>query len=63
MHNDSWLCFDCREVYRRPHIYAKEVNCALCNYPCHNIGHQVSVPPKQDSKAWESMIWNKENCE
>ncbi|TQV65814.1 hypothetical protein FKG94_28085 [Exilibacterium tricleocarpae] len=52
MSNDSWLCFDCREAYRRPRPYDKEVNCAKCNKPCHNIGYQIPVPPKRNIKAW-----------
>ncbi len=38
----------------RPDIvtYCKEVNCAKCNRPCHNIGYQIPVPTKRNIKAW-----------
>ena len=55
MNNDSWVCFDCRESYRRAIGYDKEVNCVKCSGSCQNIGHQVHIPKKSDSKSWKRL--------
>jgi len=55
MENNTWVCFKCRECYRRISSQKENVICAKCNNECHNIGCEIKVPKKRDIKAWEKL--------
>ena len=55
MNNNSWVCFECRESYRRDKAHKGGVDCAKCNSLCKNIGDCTPVPKKRDVKAWQDL--------
>jgi len=55
MNNNSWVCFECRESYRRDKQYKGNVACAKCNCLCTNIGDCTPVPRKRELKAWKYL--------
>ena len=55
MENNSWVCFQCRECYRRSSAHKEKVICAKCNNNCRNVGSEIKVPKKTDIKAWKKL--------
>jgi len=55
MKNNTWVCFDCRESYRRTVSLEIGVKCAKCQNECLNLGYHIPVPRKRDLKAWSRL--------
>ena len=55
MNNNSWVCFECRESYRRDKAHKGDVGCAKCNSLCKNIGDSTPVPKKRGVKEWRDL--------
>jgi len=55
MENTTWACFDCHETYRRSTANDEIVPCAKCNKHCMNIGFEINIPKKNDTKSWDKL--------
>ena len=55
MGNAAWVCFDCREVVRRPTRYSVRVPCPKCGRDCRAIGNKTRVPAKRAIRAWREL--------
>src|SRR4029453_5018938 len=55
MSNASWVCFDCRQVVRRPTYPRSVVPCPACGKACFCLGRKIPVPPKVKVAAWKML--------
>ena len=55
MDNDSYVCFRCRRVVRRPAHQTGAVPCSSCAEPTEWIGDRVPVPPRDNVRAWAAL--------
>jgi hypothetical protein len=55
MSNATWVCFDCRQVVRRPTYPRPVVVCSLCQRACYCLGRKIPVPPKEKVAAWAKL--------
>src|ERR1700722_18630845 len=53
--NGTWVCFNCREAFRRPTQHKEAVPCSSCRQPRQYVGTQTRLPPKCDAKAWQKL--------
>ena len=53
MSNATWVCFDCREVLRRPTEYREAVPCPNCGPGARYLGTKIRIPSKADDRAWQ----------
>lgn len=56
----NWVCFRCRNVYRRtvrgPDTPTKPVSCATCGDNCERMGMRIRMPKKTNDKAWSRLL-------
>jgi hypothetical protein len=55
MSNATWVCFDCREVVRRPTHNSAAVLCPQCRRACRWLGTRIRIPAKGDERAWREL--------
>lgn len=55
MGNGTWVCFECREVVRRPTHHAEAVPCPVCGERCNYLGTKIQIPAKRSIKAWRDL--------
>jgi len=53
--NATWVCFDCREVLRRPTEYREAVPCPKCGQGARYLGTKIRIPSKGDDRAWQAL--------
>jgi hypothetical protein len=51
----TWVCFDCREVMRRPTHYQEAVPCPRCGRASLYLGTKIRIPTKGDDRAWQVL--------
>ena len=55
MSSYKYVCFDCRNYYRRDPNSGKGVKCSGCGNECVCIGVKIPIPPKNKIKLWDSL--------
>jgi hypothetical protein len=55
MSNATWVCFDCRQVVRRPTATDEVVRCPECSGRCQCLGRKIPVPPRSKVAAWKEL--------
>jgi hypothetical protein len=51
----TWVCFDCRQVMRRPILHAGPMPCPRCGQPGRSLGTQARVPARTEDRAWRTL--------
>jgi DNA-directed RNA polymerase subunit RPC12/RpoP len=55
MSNATWVCFDCRQTFRRGSGPDEVVRCPHCGVRCQCLGRKIAVPARDRLKAWQTL--------
>lgn len=55
MSSYKFVCFDCRNAYRRDPNSKNAVVCSSCGKDCACIGVKIPIPPKNKIRKWAEL--------